>query len=73
MAKPKRNHLLVRFKNSKYAFYKNNRRTIKVTESQKDREIDYCFMIHDIERYGFNFFPDHYVRDGVKDLEKFVK
>lgn len=73
MAAPRRNHLKIRFKNSKYAFYKNNRRTVKVTPSQKDKEIDYCFLVNEIDKYGFDFFPDHYVRDNVRLLEKFAK
>jgi len=73
MAQPRRNNFKVRFNNVKYAFYKKNRRTIKVSPQQKEKQENYCFLVNEIERYGFSFFPDHYVRESIRELESFVK
>ena len=73
MAQVRRNHLQIRFRTSKYKFYQNNRRTVKVSPSQKEKEIDYCFMVNEIDQYGFKFFPEHYVKETVKNLEKIAR
>jgi hypothetical protein len=69
----KRNHLEIRYNNAKYNFFRNNRRTMKLSDEQKKKQKNFCFIINEVEQYGFNFFPEHYVRDNIVLLEQSAK
>lgn len=74
MSKPKKkNYFEIRLNSAKYKLsntMKFNRH--HQTKYEKEMEIEAAFLIRDIENYGFRFFPDHYVKEKIKVLEKIV-
>lgn len=46
-----------------FPYHKNKRKR------DKSVEMEAAYLIHEIEEYGFSFFPEHYVKDKVKKLE----
>jgi len=51
---------------SRYMRARHSLRSISLT---KNNQKEIMFLIQRIEDYGFNFFPDHYIRDQVVELE----
>ena len=47
-------------------------RSLKVSENTKELQKDLSWMKKDIEDYGLEFFPNHYVYDKVKEFEALV-
>lgn len=39
----------------------------------KEQEQEICFMIREVEEYGFRFFPEMYVEDKIEELEAIAK
>lgn len=72
-AKPKKSHLQYRFDVAKRRLnrlfkYKHH----KQSEDARQFEIDCTYLIHHIESYGFRWFPNHYIRDDIAQLEKML-
>ena len=69
----KKNHLEIKFTSVKYkvsSLFKYGRH--KQIKYEKEMEIEAAFLAREIELYGFKFFPDHYVKEKIKNLEIFV-
>jgi len=55
--------------------YQELRRIIRSNFGQvRDRKIqeDISYLIREIESYGFDFFPEHYIRSCVNELRSYV-
>lgn len=58
-----------------YNEYQELRRIIRSNSGQvRDRKTqeDISYLIREIECYGFDFFPEHYVRRSVNELRSYV-
>lgn len=55
--------LLSRFKKAKLHMKQNSQYMTKETQ------IDVAFLIRDIQNYGFEFFPEHYIEEKINELE----
>lgn len=51
----------------------NNFRYQNKTKRDKSLEMEIAWTIHEIEKYGFNFYPEHYIEDKMQELEKLSK
>lgn len=39
---------------------------------RKELQIELSWISNEIEKYGFDFHPEHYLREKMDELEKFV-
>jgi len=51
----------------------NELRNITRGNIKIDDQKEIAHLINEIEQYGFDFFPNHYVYDKVVELEVFVR
>lgn len=52
-------------------FYSASRRIRQLTLS-KEQQVEASYMIDDILRYNFNFFPNHYLWEKLEAFERFI-
>ena len=45
----------------------------KQSPSEVQFETDCAYLVNHIEKYGFNWFPSHYVKDDIINLERMVR
>ncbi len=53
--------------------YVNARRELRSYRTTKEQQKEIMFLIQRIEAYGFDFFPDHYIRHHVVELENKIE
>lgn len=53
--------------------YQDTIREMRKKKFSKDEEMELAFTMHEIESYGFNFFPDFYVEALVDHMKEFVR
>ncbi len=47
-------------------------RRFKMTDEERQQEIELVHIAKRIDDYGFDFFPEHYIKEDLKRLEKEV-
>ena len=72
--RPKKSHLQYRFEKVKREVTQMFRfKHHKQSQREVQFETDCAYLVNHIERYGFNWFPSHYVKDDIINLERMVR
>ena len=56
----------------KYKSALHNLKSVNRNIMTKQQQVDISYLINDIEKHGFDFFPNHYVFDKIEELEEII-